>query len=229
METAHTSDELFTGYAPAFRSATGWRHTFRQHRPGPHGGVIRRVVFDNTEDPNRRLLIDVAEFPTAQLARDYVRAAKDGANFAIAEGPARFGASSLAFPYKQPRSLYFCRANLMLWICSCSRENVLVEPWADQMLQDLAQEPTTESRNDLVLTAERDQLDARGATRIRVSLRWDRGEWAWRKFKATGGTLSRASEGDDVIFWPTAREPKQAVTGWTFEPGRETYHGRMSL
>jgi hypothetical protein len=233
METPHVNSgagsDLFVGYVPAFRGVSGWRHVFRQDRPAPDGGVIRRVNFDNVEDPHKRLLVDVAEFPTPQLADDYLKAVKADANFAIAVGPVRFGPSSLAYPKDAPRSLYFCRSNLAIWVYSCGREQLLVESWADQIVLDLAQKAPTDARSELTLTEQPDARDGASAVRLHASLRWERGEWAWRKFTATGGTLSRATEGDDVKLWPDSSAKETTVTASAFEPGRETYVGYFRL
>ena len=233
METPRVNSgpgsELFVGYVPAFRSVSGWRHVFRQDRSVPDGGVIRRVNFDNIEDPHKRVLVDVAEFPTPQLADEYLKAVKADANFAIAVGPARFGASSLAYPKDAPRSLYFCRSNLAIWVYSCGREQLQVESWADQVVLDLAQEATADARSDLALTEQPNEHGAADAVRLHASLRWQRGEWAWRKFTAAGGTLSRAIEGDDVWLWPGANDNQTTVTATAFEPGRETYVGYFRL
>src|SRR4030095_7443543 len=139
QEHPRTTDELFVGYAPAFRSNAGWRHTFRPDRTVPNGGVVRRVTLGNIDEPHKRLLVDVAEFPTAQLAGDYLQETKEDANVEIARGPEQFGLSALAYPGDQPRSLYFARANLMVWIYSCGRTQIAVVPWAEQIVKDFDQ------------------------------------------------------------------------------------------
>ena len=221
-------DELIVGYTPSFRTSTGWRHTFRQTRPAPDGGIIRRVTFDNVDDPHRRVLVDVAEYPGPAEAVKKLEDARKAANFKTTAAPSRFGPGSFAFPETDARSLYFSRFNLMIWIYSCGREPVYVSPWAEQILTDLEAQHTTEPGSDLVLAAGNTPAASSPSIQIAVTSKWDFGEWAWRKFKATGGTLTRSMENDTVLFRPTAGSMEGTVTGWAIEPGRPTYAGRYA-
>jgi len=224
----HSADELITGYTPAFRATSGWRHVFRQTRRAPDGGVVRRVTFDNIDDPHRRILVDVAEFPSPVEAMKRLEASRADANFETSAGPSRFGAESFADD-AIPLSLYFCRFNLMIWVFSCGREPVFVSSWAEQILDDLEVKPTAEPGSDLILTTEHDTQTPARPLHLTIKSKWDLGEWAWRKFRATGGTLARSMDTDSLLFWPAAGSKETSVTGWVIEPGRATYAGRFTL
>jgi hypothetical protein len=183
-------------------------------------------MFDNIADPDRRVLVDVAEFPGPVRAGEYIAAAREDANFEVSGAAIRFGTPSLAFPKATPRTLYFCLSNLAIWVYSCGRERLDVEPWADQIVADLNQPPPHSARPDLIFNPEPSSPAQAGAIRLRPTLQWDRGEWAWSKFKAVGATISRAAiDSGDLLVWPT--NTTFSIAGVAIEPGRETYVGEF--
>ena len=231
METADTvqdaSNELIVGYVPAFRSIDGWRLGFRQHRPANDGGVARRVVYDNIEDPHRRLLVDVIEFPGPSAAAKKLAAARKEAKIPTIDAPSKFGPGAFTPQQNNALSLYFRQSNLMIWVFSCARESVYVGPWADQIQDDLNERQTTEVGDDLTLTAMEQSAPSAKPIRLSVWCRWDRGNWAWRKFKAAGGKMARSLDDESVLFWPS--ESSASMTCWQIEPGRATYAGRFDV
>ena len=215
-------DELIIGYAPAFRSATEWRHTFRQLRAGDSGTVTRRVIIEHVARPHSRLLVDVAECIGPDEAASTLKNVRADANFEVTEGPERFGLGAFSFPATNAQSLHFRKSNLMIWVYSCGRDAVSVAPWADTILGDLDAPQRAEPGSGMTITP----VDGGSQPRhLSVKYQWDLGEWAWRKFKATGGTLARSKKDESLLFWQTTSSA--FVTGWAIEPGRATYAGRF--
>ena len=220
--------ELVLGYTPAFWASRGeWQHVFRQDRRAPDGGVFRRVVFDNIADPHSRVLVDVVECPTSTEARAKLAAARADANFVTTDAPTQFGANAFAYPEVDARSLYFCRSNLMIWAHSLGRTPVLITPWTERVLGDLDAELTAEAGSDLTLAPAPNETLPSNTVRLLATSRWHRGEWAWWKFKTSGGSLARSREDDSILFRPSAADAQ--VTCWVVEPGRPTYAGRFGL
>lgn len=129
------------------------------------------------------------------------------------------------YPEHQPRSIYLTRANLLIWLLSCGREYFDLLACADRIVADLNAPAPSEADEDLVLGRERDDPEGRGAIGLNVTSRWERGEWAWLRLTAHGGTLTRANEGTRVWLWPGSGHLDVSVRAWAMEPGRKTYRG----
>lgn len=221
-------DELIVGYAPTFRHVQDWQQVFRHQHGTDAGSIVRRVIWEQAGNRRCRLLVDVAECRTSSYARSRLNDIKLDSNFQFAAGPQRFGSGALVHPEGNPRSVYLIRANLMIWVLSCGREYFDVLACADRIVADLNATAPPDADEDLVLTREPDNPEAPGAICLSAAPRWERGEWAWLKFTAEGGTLARAMEGDRLMLWPAHGQPKISVRGWVAEPGRKTYGGRFT-
>jgi hypothetical protein len=219
-------DELIIGYAPAFHGVADWRLVFRQVSRLSDGVVVRRVIFGHARDPRMRILVDVAEGRTARDAELQLAAVKLDSNVRVKTGPEKLGPSSFVHGKEQPTSVNFSRANLAIWVYSSGLEHVSADPWVDRILEDLDPVSTSGSNQGLVL---------KPAARIEgfpdaiaLAVPPETGEWAWWKFKAEGGMLSRANQPDQVILWPASGREQVAVSAWAIEPGRDTRAGRYS-
>jgi hypothetical protein len=219
-------EELIVGYVPTFRHVQDWQQAFRQQHATSAGSVVRRVIWEQEANRRCRLLVDVAECRTSRDAQSRLTDITLDSNCQFAAGPDRFGRGALVHPEGTPRSVYLIRANLMIWVLSCGGAYVDVLSCADRILADLNPTAPPEADEDLVLTREADNPEAPGAICLSAASRWERGEWAWLKFTAAGGTLARAMEGDRLVVWPAPGQPEVSVRGWVIEPGRKTYRGQ---
>jgi hypothetical protein len=211
LQQHRAGTELFIGYAPAFRGLNDWRPVFRQQRVAANDVVVRRVILEHTKDRHRRILVDVAEGRTAKDAHSWMEALKSDRR--VAES-------------KHPWVDDFMRANLAIWVLSCGRERVEVARWVERIHGDLEPEKTSGLDSGLELKPDSQMDEAPGGIYLRYALVWERGEWAWWKFRAEGGTLSRARESDRIVIWPEPGRKELMVAGYAVEPGRETYWGR---
>ena len=220
-------DELIVGYMPTFRDVLDWQPVFRHQHVADGGSIVRRVIWEQAANRRCRLLVDVAECRTSSYARSRLNDIKLDSNFPFAPGPDRFGSSALVHPEGNPRSVYLIRANLMIWVLSCGREYFDVLSCVDRIVAGLEPSAPPEADEDLTLTREPERPEAPGAICLSTETRWERGEWAWLRFTAEGGTLARAIEGDRLLLWPAHGQPETRVRGWVMEPGRKTYGGRF--
>ena len=220
-------EELIVGYMPTFRHVHDWQQVFRQQLATSAGSVIRRVIWEQAANRRCRLLVDVAECRTSSDARSQLAETMLDSNVQFAPGPDRLGPGALVHPEGTPRSVYLFRANLMIWVLSCGREYFDVLSCADRIVADLSQPAPTEAEEDLALTREADHPEAAAAICLSAAPRWERGEWAWFKFTAQGGTLTRAAEHDRLLLWPASGHREIKVRGWVMEPGRKTYGGQF--
>ena len=217
--------EIIAGFMPACRGFHDWKPAVRPPRSGSPGTVVRRVIWNSTGDPNRRVLIDVADAVTGEAARArLLRATHDG-NLPFAGGPPELGLDSLVHPKTGPRSMHFRRANLAIWILSYGSESVDLMPWALQILNELEPDQA-QARHGLVFEPESRGGDGR-LMYLRFSVPWDRGPGAWWKFTTEDGGLARSEDGDHVIVSTRPGGKPPVVSGWAIEPGRETYWGQF--
>ncbi len=220
------SAELFIGYAPAFDRMPGWTPVFRHAYGTPGDVVVRRVIWSRTADASCRLLVDVSEGVTSPSAERRLAEIKDESNVRFVEGPARLGRGAVMSGAVNPRSVYFTRANMLIWLLSVGEGPCDVLAFADAIVSDLDAAAPMQGEEDLALKREPDRSEAPGAMCLRAQPKWARGEWAWYRFTAEEGTLSRTADSDDILVWPASPRGDVSVTGWAMEPGRKPYRGR---
>ena len=241
MEASPLNDraehELVIGYAPTFDHVEDWQKVFRQEHLDDDS-VVRRVIWEQASNRHRRLLVDVAESPTPERARSRLAAIKDDSNVPLVEGPSRLGRGALVNAKRvpgsdeprlvEPRSVHFSRANLAIWVLSCGPENFDVLACADRIAADLDSPAPLDIDEDLVLKRQSDRPESPEAIFLSVEPQWERGEWAWYRFMAHGGTLTRTADDDRLVLRLAVTDQAVTVNGLALEPGRKAYSGQFS-
>ena len=220
------ADEVFVGYVPAFREVRNWRPGFRRQRTARNGAVARQVIWNCTTDANQRLLVDVTEEETAKGALIRVDTAMREKSVRLEPGPDRFGPRSFVYPQVHAVSVDFAWANLAICVFSCGVTQAPVEDWVERILGELNTGVTPGLRQAVVLQPVSRPVAQSGATYVSFSVPWDRGEGAWWKFMADGGTLALTAQRDRLVLAADHGRADPAITALSIEPGRETCWGR---
>jgi hypothetical protein len=218
--------ELFLGFVPWPEDCDGWRRSVREPLAETPGRAVLRTVWDDPDDREARVLIDVVESTSPfeaiealvdrlvwnQLAR-------------LPEGPRGLGDAAFAHPEGAPPALFFARGNLCVPVVSFGRRSVDVGPWAYRLNSRLGDRPAVD-RLTLSLRADPPAPKARQEVAITYELPWKPGDDGYLKFFAEGGTLAR---GDGRLIFKGARPGEARIEAFLLEPGREPYGGRLVL
>ena len=211
---------LFVGYVPAFRDVVDWKHVYRTDRPAAGEAIVRRVILENADNRDERILVDVTETASPEEALHVLRT-QVAENSVIVTRELDKMTDSFQFPTEAPRSKYFLRANLAIWVFSCGRYTTPVQPWVDRIFADLHG-----PRSGVYDSALRFEPIHGSPEHFHYSLKWTLGEWGWFKFEAERGTLTRGPT-NTLSVRPEGHPT--VVRGWAIEPGRETYQGSITL
>ena len=214
--------ELFVNYVPAFRGVNGWERVYRRDRGAVDQNIVRRVIMENTANRHERVLVDITEAGSASDASAVLRSVQAESNVTLVPGPSSLGPGALQYPETTPSLMNFHRANLSVWVFSCGKDPVEIQPWVDRVVADL-NAPTAASY-DRALIFDR-VPDHSPAIQLKYSLKWTLGEWGWFKFQAQNANVRRGAAADRLLITPTGHAP--VVHGWAQEPGRETYQGQF--
>lgn len=218
--------ELFLGFVPWAADAQGWQRSVKQSMSETPERPVVRTVWDDPEDRDRRVLIDVVECMSAAEALDALTDRLAWNQLArLDEGPTGLGFAAFEHPAGAPPAIYFARGNLCIAISSYGRQPVDTAPWSERLNRRLDDRPSVD-RALITLRAERARVKVGQAVNLSYELPWEYGEDGYLKFLLEGGTLVRR---EDRLILTGTKPGELKVEAYLLEPGRETHAGRLSV
>jgi len=218
--------EVFLGFRPWEEDLAGWNRSVSQQLTETAARSVLRTIWENPDNRNTRLLIDVIECPSATEA---IRALADRLEWnqlaQVPEGPPELGDAAFMHPQGIPPAVFFARGNLCISVASFGSQQTAVIPWAERLNRRLGARPAVE-RMTISLTADPSTPSVGEEVIITYSLPWKQGEGAYLTFFVVGGTMSRR---EGRLIFKGIRPGEATIDAFLLEPGRETYAGHLAL
>lgn len=217
--------ELFIGFSPWPEDCENWdRSVHEDFLEGPTRR-LRRTIWEHPEDRQSRMMIDVLELQSADLAVQALAEALQWNQLAeLPEGPPDLGFVSFVHPKGAPPAAFFVQGNLFLSVASVGATLLNVVEWGSRLVRRLLERPkdardafrvgTVPSR---ILVGERMQLSFPSPSGI--------GEYGFIKLFATGADLIRETP-SKLFLIPKTYEV--SVDLFVVEPDREPLAGHLS-
>lgn len=214
--------ELFRGFVAWAEDVGKSRRSVRETLAETPGRVLRRTVWDDLEERDRRLAVDVVECATA---REAVVALLDRLEWnqlsALPEGPSDLGVAAFMHPEGVPPAVFFARANLCISVVSFARRPAAVLPVAHRIDRRLtAPTPAVGPRLQI------EKAEAREGIGLTVRLPFPLAEDGYLRYETVGGSLE--IRGDDIVVLPRALKEVR-VRVFAIEPGREPAVGTLEI
>lgn len=218
--------ELYLGFVPWQEDLGRWVRTVHEQLAESPGKPVLRTVWDDPENRDARVLVEVATRASAQEAVEALVERLSWNQLAVLpEGPQDLGYASFVHPGGVPPAVYFVQGNLCIMVASFARAAAPVLPLASRLAHRLAERPHVE-RMTMALEPDRSSIKVGEPILIRYDLPWTLGEGGFVKFFCLQGTLRL--EEDRVVLRGT-RPGRVSVEAFVLEPGRETYGGRLEI
>lgn len=218
--------ELHLGFCPWDEDLEGRVRTVDERVDEAPGRPLSRTVWDDPENRDSRLLIEIAERDSAEQAFEALVDRLEWNELArLPEGPPGLGYVSFVHPEGLPPAVYFIRANVCISAVSFGRDEASVLPVAARLDGRLADRPQTD-HPALTIKPARPSAKAGEVVGIRIDLPFSMGECGFIKLFSDHATLTLA-EGQPVLR--VARAGSARVEAFAAEPGRETLWGSFEI
>lgn len=223
------SGEFFAGFLPWAEDVGEWKRSARETFAGRADRTLLRTIWDNPEDRESRVLIDVVECVSAADAVEALGDRLEANQLAeIPEGPRALGLGSFQHPKLAPPALFYVHGNLAITVTSFGRKPVDVSDVARRLDTKLGERPTsTETllRAYPLLQAE-PYAKPGDEVLLRLNLPARRREDSYLKVFVTGGTIARR-EGKLVTHSKAAGQIE--IEAFLVEPGPEAYAATSTI
>lgn len=218
--------EFFVNFSPWPEDCQEWERSVRERFGEGSPRPLLRTVWDDPEDHQTRVLIDVVELSSASQAMEALAEALEWNQLAeLPEGPSDLGYASFVHPEGEPPAAFFVQGNVFISVASYGSQPVAVVPWAARLMHRLLDRPRQE-RDSIGLETGRTPLRMGEPFPVRYTLPWRLGDDGFVKIFARGARLTR----EESQLRATAIHPGEVdVEIFAVEPGRETYAGRLRL
>ena len=182
--------EFFVQFVPWPEDMEGWRRSAKERFVETGNRVLLRTIWDNIEDHDARILIDVVECDSTAEAVETLADLLEGNQLAeLPKGPPTLGLASFQHPQNVPPAILFTRANLAVTVASFGRLPVDVSVFAQGLEARMTERPAAVLQA-LPLAA---VLSGRVGedVQLRFSAPLRKSEDWYLKLFATGGTIAR--------------------------------------
>lgn len=214
--------EFFAGFLPWTEDVGDWTRSARETCAEKGNRILLRTIWDNPEDRDSRVLIDVVECESAADAVEALADRLQGNQLAdLPEGPESLGLGSFQHPeVVVPPAVFYVHGNLAITVASFGRTPVGVSEIAMRLDAKLSEHPTAavaSLRAYPMLHAE-PQAKPGDEVALRLNLPTRKREDSYLKVFVTGGTIARR-EGRLVTLAKAAGQIE--VEAFLVEPGPE--------
>ncbi|MEK6303608.1 MAG: hypothetical protein AABO41_23130 [Acidobacteriota bacterium] len=217
--------EFFVEFVPWPEDLDGWRRSARERFVESGNRVLLRTIWDNTEDHDSRVLIDVVECDSAADAVEALADILEGNQLAeVPKGPPTLGLASFQHPESVPPAVFFARGNLAVTVASFGRRPVDVSSVARRLEERLSERPSGLLQSLPLAAGLQGRVGEDVPLRFAGPLRKNE-DW-YLKFFATGGTIAR--RGGQLVARSTEAGTID-VEAFLVEPGREAQVGTSRI
>jgi hypothetical protein len=221
--------EFFAEFLPWAEDVEDWTRSARETFAGKGDRTLLRTIWDNPEDRESRVLIDVVECASAADAVEALGDRLEANQLAeIPEGPEALGLGSFQHPKLAPPALFYVHGNLAITVTSFGRKPVDVSNIARRLDAKLGERPIpadTLLRAYPMLQAE-PRAKPGDEVVLRVNLPTRMREDSYLKVFVTGGTIARR-EGKLVTHSKAAGQIE--IEAFLVEPGPEAYAATSTI
>lgn len=219
------SADFFIGFSPWPEDCENWRRSVNELFDEGLSRQLRRTVWDDPEDQQARMMIDVVELPSAERAIEALGEALSWNQLAaLPEGPDGLGHVSFIHPEAVPPAVFFVQGNLFVSVSSIGTTELDVTAWGSRLVERLVQRPDG-ARDAIALGADTDRLRQGEPVALNYTLPSRLGEYGFVKIHADGARLSRDDTG---ALLAATQNGSITVELFAVEPGRETLSGRLT-
>jgi hypothetical protein len=218
--------EFFVGFVPWPEDVAGWRRSTRESLGEEGDRSLIRTIWDDAEDRDARVLIDVVECDSAEDAVEALGDRLEGNQLpSLPPGPSGLGIASFMHPDFAPPAIFFARGNLAITVTSFGRKFVDVAGIAQRLNLKLGEHPTA-VRDSLKVVSDFPS----GRPGVDIPLRYElpaqKVDDGYLKLFLTGGTIARRKKG----FVTRAKSPGRIdVEAYLVEPGRTPIMARAAI
>ena len=222
--------EFFAGFLPWAEDVGEWKRSARETFAEKGGRTLLRTIWDNPEDRESRVLIDVVECVSATDAVEALADRLEANQLAeIPAGPQALGLGSFQHPEFAPPALFYVHGNLAITVTSFGRKAVDVSDIARRLDSKLG-ESRPASKESFLRAYPLIQVEPyakRGdEVVLRLNLPARRREDSYLKVFVTGGTIARR-EGQLVTQSKAAGQIE--IEAFLVEPGPEAYTATSTI
>jgi hypothetical protein len=213
--------EFFAGFLPWAEDVQEWKRSTRESFALSNGRTLLRTIWDNPEDRESRVLIDVRECVSTADAVEALGDILQANQLAdIPEGPEALGLGSFQHPESAPPALFYVHGNLAITVTSFGRKPVDVSGIASRLDAKLGERPIpadTLLRAYPMLQVE-PYAKPGDEVVLRLTLPTRKREDSYLKVFVTGGTIARR-EGQLVTHSSAAGQIM--IEAFLIDPGPE--------
>jgi hypothetical protein len=213
--------EFFAGFLPWAEDIGDWKRSARQAFAAPGDRLLLRTIWDNPEDREARVLIDVMECESASDAVEALADRLEANQLAeIPEGPRSLGLASFRHPPSAPPALFYVHGNLAITVTSFGRKPVDVSNIASRLDLKLGERPIPEVPLLRVYPLLQVTSSAKSGDDVVVGLNLPtrKREDSYLKVFVTGGTIARRK--GQLVTRSTATGQIE-IEAFLIEPGAE--------
>jgi hypothetical protein len=220
--------EFFAGFLPWAEDVEDWTRSARETFAGKGDRTLLRTIWDNPDDSESRVLIDVVECVSAADAVEALGDRLEANQLAeIPEGPEALGLGSFQHPEFAPPALFYVHGNLAITVTSFGRKPVDVSNIAKRLDAKLGERPIAADTFLRAYPMLQAQLHAKPGDEIVLRLNLPRKrEDSYLKVFVTGGTIVRR-EGKLVTHSKAAGQIE--IEAFLVEPGSEAYAATSTI
>lgn len=217
--------EFLLEFTPWSEDLSGYRRSARERFVEAGKRVLLRTVWDNIEDRDSRVLIDVVECDSAADAVEALADRLEANQLAeVPKGPDRLGLASFQHPASVPPAVLFARGNLAVTIVSFGRKPVDVVSIARRLEARLDERPAA----TLLTLPLKSELRAKPGQDIHFSYSMPKrtSEDSYVKVFVKGGTIARR---DGELVTRASKAGEIEIEAILVEPGREPHVGKSRI
>jgi hypothetical protein len=218
--------EFFIGFSPWSEDCQDWQRSVRERFEDDLAGPLLRTVWDDPENRNTRVLIDIVELSSAIQAMDALaQALKLNQLAQLPEGPSDLGYASFVHPPGVHPAAFSVHGNAFVSVISFASQPVDVVPWAYRLARRLLDRPR-ERQSAIGLETGRTSARIGEPFPVRYTLPWRLGDDGFVKIFAAGAVMTREK---GQLSATATRSGEIVFEIFAVEPGRETYAGQLRL
>jgi hypothetical protein len=183
--------EFFVGFSPWSEDCQDWRRSVRERFEENLQGPLLRTVWDDPENRNARVLINIVELSSAIQAMDALaQALKLNQLAKLSEGPSDLGYASFVHPPGVPPAVFAVLGNLFVSAISFASLPVDVVPWAYRLTRRLLDRPR-DGRAAIGLETGRTPARTGEPFPVRYTLPWRLGDNGFVKIFVEGAAIAQ--------------------------------------
>ncbi len=217
---------VLTNFVPWPEDCLGWNRTSLEFFTEAETRQLRRTIWDDPQNSDSRVLIDVYETPSFSQAQEYlIELLANNQLERLPDGPKDLGRISFIHPEGVAPAAFWIRGNLCLSIHSFGRKMVDAIEWSHRLDSRILDKPEVD-RFTVTLSSEEERVNVEQEVEISFSFPWQIGEDGYCKFFATGGDLYFKGK---QLYFRANNLGEAVIEALALEAGRESYGGVLRL